>query len=456
LAAAVVAAAWAGPSAEAAILEVLTCSDAALRQAISNAAAGDVVLLPPCTIQLTGPAGEDANVGGDVDIDKDLTVVGSGAGRTILDGDQVDRVIDVAAGARVVLEGLTIRNGRAPAGTDGGGIRSFGVLTLSRSEVRDNVADSLGGGVSTGVVGNVINTTVGQLTIEHTTVADNRSGPGNALGGGVFSGRPVLVRRSVVSGNRTLGDSVADGGGIAQLGNTAVVVESEVTGNFADRDGGGIDSSFRLVVLQSAITGNTAGRDGGGLNGGGAGDLDRTDLVQSTVSGNAAGRDGGGVDLVLTTGFITDSTIADNSAARNGGGVTIVGDTTLTLRRTIVAGNPPVECLVFGSGTLTSEGHNLAGDASCSLTLPSDLPATDPLLGPLAANGGPTRTHALLAGSPAIDQGGEEGCGAVDQRGVVRPQDGDADELEACDIGAFERRGPRPGRGTGQKTIDPR
>jgi hypothetical protein len=78
----------------------------------------------------------------------------------------------------------------------------------------------------------------------------------------------------------------------------------------------------------------------------------------------------------------------------------------------------------------TVSDHSLDSDNSCVLIGPGDLPGVAPLLGPLANNGGPTDTHALLAGSPAIDAGGI--CAPTDQRGVTRPQG------PACDIGAFE------------------
>jgi hypothetical protein len=91
------------------------------------------------------------------------------------------------------------------------------------------------------------------------------------------------------------------------------------------------------------------------------------------------------------------------------------------------------------SGILQSNGHNIDSDGTCNLTHPNDLSNTDPLLGPLADNGGPTLTHGLLAGSPAIDAGSLD-CPppARDQRGYGRPVDGDSDDQAICDIGAFE------------------
>jgi hypothetical protein len=89
-------------------------------------------------------------------------------------------------------------------------------------------------------------------------------------------------------------------------------------------------------------------------------------------------------------------------------------------------------------GAIQSLGNNIETGDSCSLTGPNDRPNTAPRLGPLQNNGGPTDTHALLPGSPAIDAGASAACPATDQRGVARPLDGNGDGTTACDVGAFE------------------
>jgi len=117
-----------------------------------------------------------------------------------------------------------------------------------------------------------------------------------------------------------------------------------------------------------------------------------------------------------------------------------------TVKNTIIAANSGGDCQV-GPG-LTSEGNNLDSDGTCDLNGPGDISSADPLLLPLASNGGPTHTHALRAtecgidsctpGSPAIDAADNTACPATDQRGVARPFDGDGDGNAVCDIGAHE------------------
>ena len=121
-------------------------------------------------------------------------------------------------------------------------------------------------------------------------------------------------------------------------------------------------------------------------------------------------------------------------AAATGYGIENASAGSLQMTNTIVAGNTAGAC----SGAATSLGNNLDDDGSCALTAAGDLSGVNPLLSPLADNGGATPTHALMAGSPAIDAGSNAACPTIDQRGVTRPADGDADGALVCDIGAYE------------------
>ena len=140
----------------------------------------------------------------------------------------------------------------------------------------------------------------------------------------------------------------------------------------------------------------------------------------------------------LSSGHLTisSSTITENTADLGAGGG-IYGET--TLQNSILANNSKENC----NTTLRSKGYNLSSDGSCHFNGPSDLNNTDPLLGPLQNNGGPTQTMALLPGSPAIDAGNPSGCPdsnghllTTDQRGRPRP---DKEDAGGCDMGAYER-----------------
>ena len=162
-------------------------------------------------------------------------------------------------------------------------------------------------------------------------------------------------------------------------------------------------------------------------------------VTNSTISGNSTDEGGGGIRNVgaLT---VANSTISSNSAG-DGGGIDNFG--TLEIKSTIIAGNFGEDCSDFDP--LTSLGFNLDGDGTCGLDAAlDDLPNTDPMLGALMANGGPTETHALLDAdtNPAIDHIPTDDCTDIDgmqvetdQRGVDRPQPFPGGD---CDIGAFE------------------
>ncbi|MEX0992492.1 MAG: choice-of-anchor Q domain-containing protein [Solirubrobacterales bacterium] len=188
-----------------------------------------------------------------------------------------------------------------------------------------------------------------------------------------------------------------------------------------------------LTLNSSTVTGNTADGGGGIYNG----IDDSLTLNNSTVSGNAAtsGVGGGIVSLNDSTLTLNNSTIAGNTASSSGDGISLFSGATATAKNTIIANNGQ-DC-ASGSSPLVSAGHNLIeGPSTCTIVgdTTGNIIGVDPVLGPLQYNGGPTNTHALLAGSPAIDAGSPD-CPppATDQRGLARPQN------SSCDIGAVER-----------------
>jgi hypothetical protein len=198
--------------------------------------------------------------------------------------------------------------------------------------------------------------------------------------------------------------------------------------------GGGIHNSGTLEVSNSTLSDNRAGGAGGGIYNAGT-----ATVSNSTLSGNSATLFGGGIDN-LGMLEVSNSTLSDNSAP-NGGGIQNGGGATATLKNTIVA-----KSLSGGScsGIITNGGYNLDSDNTCFFgTNNNSLSGVDPMLGPLADNGGPTKTHALLAGSPAIDKGNSFSA-TTDQRGLVRPSNfvDIVNAADGSDIGAFELQAP--------------
>ncbi len=429
-------------------------ADCSLREAIiaANAApSADTITVPAGTYALSIPgADENAGATGDLDITAALTINGVGAVTTIIDGADLDRVFDIGSGVTAVISGLTIRNGTSVGGlTGGGGIINFGTTTLMNSTVSANSSPH-------GVGGGGIYNSSGTLTLANSTVSSN-STIGTSSGGGILNGGTLTLNSSTVSGNSTTGL----GGGIYHGSGTLTLTNSTVSANSSTgvAGGGGIINYGTTTLTNSTVSGNTAGSGPGSGFGGGIVNYGNTTLTSSTVSGNSTAGAGGGIfnssGMTTATVTVTNGTISGNAAGASGGGgvfnlnailtltnSTVSGNSTTGLgggilasgaediRNTIVAGNGPpgADC----SGAITSAGHNLDGDGSCGLTGPGDLSNADPMLGSLANNGGPTRTYALLPGSPAIDAGDNVGCPLTDQRGAARPLG------SACDIGAYE------------------
>jgi hypothetical protein len=251
-----------------------------------------------------------------------------------------------------------------------------------------------------------------------------------------------------------------DGAGIRNTGHL-VVASTEIAGNESDDDAGGLLNSgpgASLSFQNGAIIGNVARGTGdvGGFGGQGGGFRNFNDaqavLLNVTISGNVAESDGGGVDNSAGTTLLSSVTVTGNTADSDGdgggGGGMDWGAGTLAVRNSIVAANADGSVLVKQpdcQDQIVSQDHNLIGDVTgCDYVPgPGDQVGTaaaplSPGLGPLVNNGGPTRTHALLPESPAVDQGNpappgtaESACPGRDQRGANR--------TDRCDVGAYER-----------------
>jgi parallel beta-helix repeat protein len=265
------------------------------------------------------------------------------------------------------------------------------------------------------------------ISISGVTISGGQT---NVQGAAIRQNSSALnIANCVISGNTA---SSNHGGGIYQSSGSLTITNSTISGNAATTGGaGGIITGGSLTIVNSTISGNTAGLSGGGIYNFGS-----LTVTNSTISGNTAGLSGGGI-YNFGSSAVTNSTISGNTATLSGGGIYNAGGTA-TFTNTIV--NQSLASKGGCLGAIISGGHNLDILNTCAFTGTGDLINTDPLLGPLADNGGPTQTMILSTASPAIDAGdlivcaqnGAGKAGGVDQRGVMRPQG------SGCDIGALE------------------
>ncbi len=247
--------------------------------------------------------------------------------------------------------------------------------------------------------------------------------------GGIQNLGTLTVADSVIMNNA----APLFGGGIFNApGASLLVSRTTISGNTADYAGGGVWNEGTAVIADSTLSGNTS-YDGGAIM-----DFGTMTIMRSTLSGNQASDAGGAIYGQCDTLTITESTIAGNRTSQYGGGIYNtwgVNCPQVVIGSTIVAGNSSDYADADLSGPFLSQGHNLIqdqGGAFIEGLILTDLFSLDPRLGPLADNGGPTMTHALLIGSPAINAGDDAACSATDQRGIARPQG------VHCDIGAYE------------------
>ncbi|HET7064166.1 MAG TPA: choice-of-anchor Q domain-containing protein [Rudaea sp.] len=400
----------------AALLPVTSCADdgsvGTLRTVVDAAGEGDTVdlsALTCSTITLTQ--------GAIPLLLNDVTLVGPGANALAIDAAGSDRVLVHPGNGTLTVTALTLRNGAA---------------SVSGYHVTG------GGCIASG----------GYLVLDHSVVRDCRAAAEGVYGGGIFA-YTVTMYTSTLSGavalgqNPNTGTATFGGGAYAAYFN---IVDSTISGNRAGHDlsdgqpsydiGGGIFSNFGGSIRSSTIANNYSYGFGGGIsafNGVVA-------VANSTISGNTAKtRGGGGLDLrVFYGGSISNSTITAN-AAPIGGGVNLRGrPDQFELQSTLIGGNTATAGVGADVGseraTILLGNNNLVVAADANVTLPNDTLHGAPLLLPLAANGGPTLTHGLAPGSPAIDAGNNFASLASDQRGAGFPRVLGV----AADIGAFE------------------
>jgi uncharacterized delta-60 repeat protein/CSLREA domain-containing protein len=349
------------------------------------------------------------------------------------------------------VSGLTILNGNATgtftSNMSGGGIFNFSACALTLTDVVISGSTSTNGG---GLYNE------GTATLTNCKVTGNNS----PSGGGILNRGTLNLTNTIVSGN-----TAVNGGGIMNdINGVLTVTDSSVSGNIANGGGGAgiINNSGTVGLTNSAISGNTCSCQGGGLAnlGGFTQPAGIVTLTNTTVSGNTSTQNGGtgGIYNGLSNNTLTlsNSTVTGNIASGTGSsgvaGIFNATGGTFNLTNSIVANNMPTAGSGIShdlNGTFNSQGYNLIGISNGTNGVTNGVngdqvgtPAVplDPLLGPLANNGGPTFTHALLNGSPAIDSANS--LLLSDQRGQPRPVDDpnvtNAPGGNATDIGAYE------------------
>jgi hypothetical protein len=409
-----------------------------LRQAIIDASPGDTINFAPSVTTVTLTSGE-------LVIDKNVTIAGPGANRLTVTTNPPDfvsfRVFNISSStATVSISGITISNGFTQEGPGGGGILNAGVLTLTGCTISGNFVSAIFGGPLGG--GGVMNDH-GTMTITGCTISNNQEGEG-AGGGGVLNENGTMTIMDCTISNNSTSQGFTEssftsvGGGISNHSGSLIITNSTISGNTCSSGnfdplfpsatfafGGGVDNSGSMTVTNCTISGNSAVAGG----------------ISNSDTGYGGGISNGG-DLQITS-----STIAHNSASGDdfgvGGGINgfepTRTDSSIIALNSATTGGPDY---FTNGGGLQSTGYNIIGNNADAVisSQPTDQIGTpaapiDPLLGPLADNGGPTLTHALQPGSPAINRG-DPAAPPQDQRGYGR--------LGVPDVGAFEFNGVPP------------
>jgi hypothetical protein len=356
--------------------------------------------------------------GREFELNDDLTLNGLGVDQITIDAQGMSRVMVVNGSATVEINGLTLTGGSAD---NGAGLRNYGNTTLRAVAIVDNTvtwAYGRGAGIWN----------ENHLAVFDSTISDNMAPGENASGGGIYSGR-TSATFSIVGSTVSNNYAGSDGGGVSNPSGRGMIIDSTISNNTAGERGGGVNSTGGLSISGTTISGNEAGLDGGGVMGFGY------RISHSTVVDNLAGSNGGGLRQVTLYSWLDHSIVANNTAVFGGNDVSVNSYYDMITNFSLI--EDPIGAMISGANNITG---------------------VDPMLGPLADNGGPTMTHALLPGSPAIDAG-DPGFVAppyLDQRGYYRVVDGDGDMTARIDIGAFEFASivAKPGDGNLDGVVD--
>ncbi len=367
-----------------------------LRQALADANDGDTINFDPSVNIVTLTTAE-------LVITKSITISASPQTVTVQRALQAPqfRIFHVMPGHSVEIDGLTISGGHITGDNGGGILNDNSTLTIAHCTVNQNTivsasSNNFGGGIHNS----------GTMTLNQVIVNNNNavwSGQGSAVpsGGGISNTGTMTIIAGTVQSNYGFWSA----GGIYNTG-MLTITGSTISDNRTDNPGhfgaygGGIVNGGTMTIQDSTISGNTAlggdlqGGEGGGISG------NNNTIINSTIAGNSALRGGG----VAGGGNIAHTTFSTNSASRDGGALYLTSS--LELGNTILKAGTSGANIFNNGGSLITHGYNICSDdGSGFLNGPGDQINTDPILGPLQNNGGPTLTHALLPGSPAIDMG---------------------------------------------------
>ena len=423
---------------QAATLTVTSSGDSGagtLRQAILDASpsGGDTI-----NFAVTGVI---TLTSGELAIAKNLTITGPGANvltvrRNPAGGAPEFRIFFIGNNSHVTISNLTIRNGRD---YNSGAILNDGAtLTVNNCVFTANSGGGYGGG---GIMSDGSNANA-RLAVNNSVFDGNSS---DFMGGAILNFSTSHSANLTVSNCIFTNNSAENGGGMVNYVGfdgavTATVNDTTFTGNSAALGRGGaihndsVAGSATMRVSNCTITNNSANFYGGGVANSGR----SLEISNCTLTGNSAAGSGGGIytEYGGAEVHISNCTLSGNSADFHGSGIYTQPEASVAITNTILKTGASGENLYGG---IISHGHNLSNDAAGGdnshgpgglLNQPGDIRNTDPQIGPLADNGGLTKTMALLPNSPAINAGNDAVAPPRDQRGYLRSG--------TSDIGAFE------------------
>jgi hypothetical protein len=411
---------------------------------------------------------------GELLVTDSLSITGAGAELLTLDADRQSAVLSIEADAVVSITEVAVTKGLANAWIDGaGGIDNRGDLTLKNVWLTQNSGGGAGGILNRGkllVLGShvaengmsgLVNEVDGTASVQGSTF----SGHFGVDGGGIINRGVLEVDECIVSNNASFywgGGIINAGSGVAVIRSSqviengwdpnsspfaprglgvlnqgnATIIDTTISDNRTDGTGGGVYNLGEMMISRSTLSMNSVRLYGGAIFNGAMGTLT---IEDSTISNNFATLDGGGI-MNLAKLTVRRSTIAQNDAGRVTGGL-LTQSQQVTIQGSIIAGNGHGDIDLANESFVLAGSHNLIQDGTNVMGL-SDTIHADPRLGPLADHGGPTYTHALLPGSPAIDAGDSSIAfdpAEFDQRGFARVANGGLGLR--IDIGAYESQG---------------